>query len=160
MPRAYLGLGGNMGEVKSNIDEALRLLQVQGDVAVTKISSYYQTAPVGYLQQDWFLNVAVEIETQLPPYDLLKRCNEVEAELKRERIIRWGPRTIDIDILLYDGFESKDEKLTVPHPRMTERAFVIIPLQEIAPDLTIKNQSIHEIAHQLNNQEIRKLTND
>jgi 2-amino-4-hydroxy-6-hydroxymethyldihydropteridine diphosphokinase len=160
MPRAYLGLGGNIGDVKANIQEALRLLQANNAVKLMKQSSYYETAPVGFEQQAWFLNIVIEIETELPPYELLELCNKVEYQLKRERLIRWGPRTIDIDILLYEGFESNDPKLIVPHPRMHERAFVIIPLYEIAPNLFIKNQGIREHAISLNKQEIRKLTND
>jgi 2-amino-4-hydroxy-6-hydroxymethyldihydropteridine diphosphokinase len=160
MPRAYLGLGGNIGNVKENIEEALRLLQSNGNLKVLKISSYYQTAPVGYVEQDWFLNIAAEIQTELPPYELLEHINNVEQQLKRERLIRWGPRTIDIDILLYDNFESNTDRLTIPHPRMTERAFVIIPLLEIAPNLNIKGQSIKVVASNINNQEIRMLADD
>lgn len=160
MPRAYLGLGSNLGNTKENIDKALELLTAKETVKLLKTSSYYETAPVGYQQQDWFLNIVAEIETELSPYELLALCNEVEQQLKRERLIRWGPRTLDIDILLYEGFESKVDKLIVPHPRMQERAFVIIPLQEIAPHLNINGLNISEIANTLSNQEIRKLRND
>lgn len=160
MPKAYLGIGGNLGKVKENIEEALKLLQEGNSLKLQKISSYYETAPVGYEQQAWFLNIVAEIETQMTPYELLALCNKVEHLLKRERLIKWGPRTIDIDILLYEGFESNEEKLIVPHPRMQERAFVMIPLLEIAPDLYMKGQSLKKIVHNINNQEIRKLTND
>lgn len=160
MPKAYLGLGGNIGNRKSNIDEAICLLENHNEVTITKYSSYYETEPIGYEQQDWFLNVVVEIETILMPYELLALCNAVEKQLKRIRLIRWGPRTIDIDILLYEGFESKEEKLIIPHPRMTERAFVIIPLMEIAPSLYINGRAIKEIAKNISNQEIRKLEDD
>ena len=160
MSRAYLGIGGNIGNVKENIEEALKILQEDNNMKLLKISSYYETAPIGYEQQEWFLNIVVEIETKLTPYELLAFCNKVENQLKRERLIRWGPRTIDIDILLYEGFESNEAKLIVPHPRMQERAFVMIPLLEIAPDLNIKGQSLKEISNNINNQEIRKLTND
>lgn len=160
MPKAYLGLGSNIGNVKENIEEALKNLQAENKIELLKRSSYYETAPVGYEQQEWFLNIVAEIETKLSPYELLALCNKVEHQLKRERLIRWGPRTIDIDILLYEDYESKDEKLTVPHPRMLERAFVIIPLAEIAPDLMISGQSLKKIAINIHNQEIRKQTND
>jgi 2-amino-4-hydroxy-6-hydroxymethyldihydropteridine diphosphokinase len=159
MPRAYLGIGGNIGNVKENIEEALKMLQEGNVLKLRRISSYYETAPVGYEQQEWFLNIVAEVETQLTPYELLSHCNKVEHQLKRERLIRWGPRTIDIDILLYEDYESDEEKLTVPHPRMHERAFVMIPLQEIAPDLYMNGRSIMEISSNLNNQEIRKLKN-
>ena len=160
MPKAYLGLGGNIGNVRENIEEALKLLQENNKAKLLQRSSYYETAPVGYKQQAWFLNIAVEIETELSPYGLLKLCNSVEQQLKRERLIRWGPRTIDIDILLYEGFESREAKLIVPHPRMQERAFVIIPLLEIEPNLEIMAQSLKDIAEKLKDQEIRKLAND
>ncbi|MDF2592022.1 MAG: folK [Clostridia bacterium] len=159
MPRAYLGIGGNIGNVKENIEEALKMLQEGNVLKLRRISSYYETAPVGYEQQEWFLNIVAEVETQLTPYELLSHCNKVEHQLKRERLIRWGPRTIDIDILLYEDYVSDEEKLTIPHPRMHERAFVMIPLQEIAPDLYMNGRSIMEISSNLNNQEIRKLKN-
>lgn len=160
MPRAYLGLGGNMGNPMENISEALRLLQEGDRVIVERISSYYETAPVGYEQQAWFMNIVAEIQTDLEPYALLALCNEVEKKLKRERNLRWGPRTIDIDILLYEDFESNTDKLTIPHPRMVDRAFVMIPLQEVAPDMILQGKSIEEIVRNLSNQEIRKLEND
>lgn len=160
MPKAYLGLGGNIGNPKKNIQEALKLLEGFNALKVTKLSSYYETAPVGYEKQPWFVNVVAEIDTILKPYELLTLCNTVEYELKRVRLIRWGPRTIDIDILLYEGYESKDSMLTVPHPRMCERAFVIVPLMEIAPDLHINGQDIKDIANSIQNQEIRKLEDD
>lgn len=160
MPKAYLGLGGNVGNRKSNINEAICLLESHSEVRVSKRSADYETAPVGYEQQEWFLNVVVEIETTLPPYELLALCNDVEQQLKRVRLIRWGPRTIDIDILIYEGFESKEDRLIVPHPRMTERAFVIIPLMEIVPNLHINGRDIKEIAKDLYNQKIRKLEYD
>jgi 2-amino-4-hydroxy-6-hydroxymethyldihydropteridine diphosphokinase len=160
MPKAYLGLGGNIGERKGNIKEALHLLEGRGTVKVLRCSSYYETAPVGYEEQEWFLNVVAEIETELAPMELLLLCNEVEQLLKRVRLIRWGPRTIDIDILLYEDFESQEEKLTVPHPRMHERAFVMVPLSELAPELKIKGLGVREILQGLKAQQIRKLADD
>ena len=160
MPKAYLGLGGNIGDRKENIKEALHLLEGRGTVKVLRCSSYYETAPVGYEKQEWFLNAVAEVETELVPAELLLLCNEVEQLLKRVRLIRWGPRTIDIDILLYEDFESQEEKLTVPHPRMHERAFVMVPLAELAPDLRIQGRSVREILQGLKDQEIRKLADD
>jgi len=160
MPKAYLGLGGNIGDRKENIKEALHLLEGRGTVKVLRCSSYYETAPVGYEEQEWFLNAVAEVETELVPAELLLLCNEVEQLLKRVRLIRWGPRTIDIDILLYEDFESQEEKLTVPHPRMHERAFVMVPLAELAPDLRIQGRSVREILQGLKDQEIRKLADD
>lgn len=157
MIRAYLGLGSNIGDTRMHLDSAVELLKANPDIDITKISSYYETAPVGYTEQDWFLNIVVEIETTIGPYELLKVCNSIENELKRKRLIRWGPRTIDIDILLYEGFESKDEVLTVPHPRMTERAFVMLPLMELNKSLSINGSDIVDIVENLKDQEIRKL---
>lgn len=157
MIKAYLGLGSNIGDTKMYLDKAVAMLNCNADIEVTEVSSYYETEPVGYTDQDWFLNIVAEVETTLGPYELLKTCNEIEAKLKRERLIRWGPRTIDIDILLYEGFESDDPVLTVPHPRMTERAFVMLPLMELNNELAIGNTSIKDIVKNLENQEIRKL---
>ena len=111
---------------------------------ITK-SSYYETEPVGYEDQDWFLNGVIQIETTLEPKKLLEFCQSIEKQLKRKRIIRWGPRTIDVDILLYEHYNSDEEILTLPHPRMKERAFVMIPLFEIAPDLIINGIPISKI---------------
>lgn len=157
MIKAYLGIGSNIGDTKLNIDTAVKLLDKNADINVINISSYYETAPVGYTEQDWFLNVVVEVETTLGPYELLKVCNYIESELKRKRIIRWGPRTIDVDVLLYEGFESNDPILTVPHPRMTERAFVMMPLYELVKDIKIKSKDIKTIVDELSDQEIRKI---
>ncbi|QEK11026.1 2-amino-4-hydroxy-6-hydroxymethyldihydropteridine diphosphokinase [Crassaminicella thermophila] len=160
MSRAYLGIGGNMGNKKENIQNTIKLLKNHPQIHVSAISSYYETAPVGYTDQDWFLNIVVEINTSLDPYALLAYCNDIEQKLKRERLIRWGPRTIDVDILLYEGFTSDDEKLTVPHPRMCERAFVMVPLYEIAKDLVINNKKIEDIIKNLKGEEVRKIKNE
>lgn len=155
--KAYLGIGGNIGDKKANIDQALDLLRTYDKIEVTKVSSYYETEPVGYTDQDWFMNVVAEIETELSPKELLEACQSIENELKRVRLIRWGPRTIDIDILLYENYSSHEELLTVPHPRMTERAFVMIPLYELNKELIIDGKSISEIVASLKGEEIVKL---
>lgn len=156
MKIAYLGIGGNIGDTKSNIEETIELLKSKSKIDVTKVSSIYETEPVGYTDQAWFLNIVVEIETSLEPLDLLKACQDIENELKRERTIRWGPRTIDVDILLYEDFTSDSEVLTVPHPRMTERAFAMVPLYEINKDIMINKKYIKEIIDNLKGEEIRK----
>jgi len=144
MSRAYLGLGGNIGDSRAVIKKALAMLS-DGATRVTRVSSFYRTRPVGYLEQDDFLNAVCEIETELDPPALLERCNAIEAALGRARGIKNGPRTIDLDILLYEGVTMNTERLTIPHPRMAERGFVIVPLYEIAPDLTINGTAISEI---------------
>ncbi|TCO74402.1 2-amino-4-hydroxy-6-hydroxymethyldihydropteridine diphosphokinase [Marinisporobacter balticus] len=155
MRKAYLGIGSNIGNKKENIEKTIALLKDNPLISVCAISSFYETAPVGYTDQDWFLNIVVEIDTSLVPYDLLDYCHHIENELKRERIIRWGPRTIDVDILLYEDFLSTDEQLIIPHPRMCERAFVMIPLYEIAKELIIHNKEIKTIVENLKEKEVR-----
>jgi 2-amino-4-hydroxy-6-hydroxymethyldihydropteridine diphosphokinase len=130
---AYIGLGSNLGNREENLNRTVIMLEHARGVKVTTVSSYCNTAPVGYTEQPDFLNAVVEIKTTLPAMELLEVCRQVEAELKRERVIRWGPRTIDLDILLYGDSIIQSESLTIPHPRMQEREFVLGPLKEIAP---------------------------
>jgi len=130
---AYIALGSNLGDREAVLNRAAELLGKTEGIEVTAISSYYNTAPVGYTEQPDFLNAAAEIKTVLTPKELLQICMGIEKELKRERIIRWGPRTIDLDILLYGDRIINEENLIVPHPRMHERSFVLEPLKEIAP---------------------------
>ena len=137
MNRAYLSLGSNFGDRKAQLQEAVRLLQANSAISNMKMSSIYETAPVGYLEQGAFLNVVIQMETSLSPLELLDTCQEIEEILQRERLVRWGPRTVDLDILLYDQEQLTTERLTIPHPRMYERAFVLVPLQELIPSLTL-----------------------
>jgi 2-amino-4-hydroxy-6-hydroxymethyldihydropteridine diphosphokinase len=147
---AYLGLGSNMGDKVENLKMAVDMINGSPGVEVVKVSSVYDTSPVGYVDQDSFANICVEVRTELEPYDLLAMCNHVEDEMGRVRLVRWGPRTLDVDILLYENYRSEDEKLTVPHPRMWERAFVLVPLNEIADhmecdDFTMLQRSLETI---------------
>lgn len=157
MHEAFLSMGSNMGDKKQNIDKAVSLLDSHKEIKVLKISSYYETEPVGYTDQDWFLNIVVKISTDLDPYALLDYCHNIEQQLKRVRKIHWGPRTIDLDILLYDNVVNIDEVLTIPHPRMKERAFVMIPLHEIAPNIKIDNIPINNIIDEFKGEKIKKL---
>lgn len=134
---AYLALGANLGDKLENMREAVRLLEADGRCTVVARSSIYVTKPVGVEDQPDFVNAVIEVKTSLTPVDLLKLCNDVEGRLGRERTIRWGPRVIDIDILLYEGAAVDEPNLTIPHPQMKERAFVLVPLAEIAPDLEL-----------------------
>lgn len=134
MTKVYLGLGSNVGDREHQLKEALRLLDAQQSIKVTRVSSLYETAPVGYVEQPDFLNLCAEIETDLTPQAVLKNGLDIEQQLHRVRKERWGPRTLDIDILLYGNKIIEDQDLSIPHPRMAERAFVLIPLQEIAPE--------------------------
>lgn len=135
--RAFLGLGGNIGDPQAAMAAALRTLDEHPSVAVTRVSSLYRTPPWGPVEQPDFLNAAAGIETDLPVRALLALCLETERGLKRVRRERWGPRAIDIDILVYGEEAIAEEGLEVPHPRMLERAFVLAPLAEIAPDLDL-----------------------
>lgn len=130
--RAYIGLGTNMGDKEGNIQRALESLNNEF-CRVVKTSEKYATKPVGYIEQDDFLNCAAELKTLYTPSELIRFMLDIEKKLKRERIIRWGPRTIDLDVLLYDNIITSDEEIIIPHPRMHERLFVLKPLSDIAP---------------------------
>ena len=134
MVQASLGLGSNIGDRKQQLLKAIDLIGNIKGIKVTKQSSIYETAPIGYTDQPNFLNLCLEIETELSPQQLLKHCLDIEQQLHRVREIRWGPRTLDIDILLYSDDIIETDNLSVPHPRMQERAFVLIPLNDIASD--------------------------
>ena len=130
--RAFVGLGTNLGDKKENLQTALQLLETP-ETQVVSVSSFYVTEPVGYADQDDFLNAVAELRTLRSPRELLALAQSIEQELHRVRTIKNGPRTIDVDILLYDDLVTDDPLLTLPHPRMAERLFVLVPLAEIAP---------------------------
>jgi 2-amino-4-hydroxy-6-hydroxymethyldihydropteridine diphosphokinase len=131
---AFLGLGSNVGERLATLQRPVDLLAEEPSISIRRSSRVWETDPVGGPEQPDFLNAVVEVDTDLDPLDLLAAIDHVEARLGRFRNIHWGPRTIDIDILLIDGLVLTGERLTVPHPRMHERAFVIAPLLELIPD--------------------------
>lgn len=153
MNKAYLGLGTNMGDRENYLKSAINLLNDNENIIVTNKSKIYETKAWGYTKQDDFLNICIEIKTYLNEYELLKICQEIELKLNRERIIRWGPRTIDIDILFFNDITLDDEKLYIPHPRISERAFVLIPLMDINQNLSIKGKVIGEYLNSLTNDE-------
>jgi 2-amino-4-hydroxy-6-hydroxymethyldihydropteridine diphosphokinase len=126
----YVGLGSNLGDRLENLRRAVELLDASDGVAVVRTSSVYETDPVGPPQPD-FLNAVAEISTDLGPHELLARCKAIEAELGRTPGERWGPREIDLDLLLYGDERIDTGELVVPHPRMNERAFVLVPLREL-----------------------------
>lgn len=131
--KAYIALGSNMGDKEKNLMSAINAIN-SVDTKVTKLSTLIKTEPWGYEQQEEFLNGVCEVQTLLEPNELMERLLFIESELKRERIIKWGPRTIDLDVLLYDDLVTEDENCIIPHPRMHERLFVLEPLSEIAPN--------------------------
>jgi 2-amino-4-hydroxy-6-hydroxymethyldihydropteridine diphosphokinase len=130
----YLSLGSNLGDRAAQIEQALLRLNEEG-VRIMKQSSFYETEPVEFLDQGWFLNIAAEAETELMPSELLSVILQIERELGRKRIVKSGPRTIDMDILFFDANTIHAKELEIPHPRMTERKFVLVPMAEIAPEL-------------------------
>lgn len=154
MNKAYLALGSNIGDKKKHLKSAIDIINSNENIKLNKISSLYKTAPIGYTEQDWFLNAVIEIDTNLKPLELLDVCQFVETELKRKRIIHWGPRTIDVDVLLFNEEEINHDRLLVPHPRMHERAFVMIPLSEINPNALVKGKTASYYKSILENQEI------
>ena len=131
--RAYLGLGSNLGDRRANIDEAVRRLDETDGIRVTQVSSMHETEAVGGPPQPDYLNAACEVETELTPHDLLHVALGVEHAMGRTRDVHWGRRNIDIDLLLCGDAVIEDDELTLPHPRMTDREFVLRPLAEIAP---------------------------
>ena len=138
MSTAFLSIGSNLGNRMGNLKKALSLLSLHQSITVINVSSVYETDPVGFSQQDDFLNLVCKIETDLSPIALLLYTQTIEQILFRERTIRFGPRTIDVDILTYDAIVMQTDELLLPHPRMSERAFVQIPLHEILDGGTLK----------------------
>lgn len=133
---AYISLGSNHGSRKENLYHAIKLMDNTGIIAGAR-SSIYETEPQGMKDQPWFLNMVVRVQTGLSARELLQVLLKLELQMGRKRLVRWGPRIIDLDILLYDGEVIHQPDLEVPHPRMVERAFVLVPLVEIAPDLIL-----------------------
>ena len=127
----YLSIGSNIGNKEENLNRAIELINSYKEIEVTKVSSFLVTEPWGYLDQEEFVNAALKLKTILSPQELMKILLDIEQEMKRERIIKWGPRIIDLDIIFYDDLVLEDELVTVPHPRMEEREFVLKPLSEI-----------------------------
>lgn len=146
MKTVYLGLGSNIGDREGNLAAAMERLAAAG-VRVTRVSSIYETEPVGFEAQRWFLNLVAEAETDLFPMQLLAHTLKIERSLGRVRTIQNGPRTIDIDILLYGKTVIRTARLEVPHPRLAERRFVLAPLVELAPDLRhpLTHKSVREM---------------
>ncbi|CAM3256996.1 2-amino-4-hydroxy-6-hydroxymethyldihydropteridinediphosphokinase [Filibacter tadaridae] len=127
----YISIGSNIEDRLYHLTEAVRALHLHDSVTVAAASSIYETVPVGYTEQADFLNMVVCVKTKLDAQELLEICQEIERGLGRIRDVRWGPRTADLDILLYNDDNIESETLTVPHPRMQERAFVLVPLLEM-----------------------------
>ena len=147
----YIGLGSNLGDRAKNINEAVAMLDYSENVGVSNVSSLYETEPVGYADQGPFLNAVAEVKTTLTPRELLAKCMTIEEKLGRVRTVKWGPRTIDLDILLYADRVIDEADLKVPHPLMHEREFVLVPLAEITPDAVhpVLKKTIRELLDSL-----------
>lgn len=131
--KVYIAAGSNLGNKEETLKEAIDKIDKRKDCVVTKVSNFYTTDPVGYEDQDQFVNCVFEIDTLQTPSELMDTLLEVEKDFKRERIIRWGPRTLDLDIIFYDDIISYDEHILIPHPRAHERQFVMKPMCDINP---------------------------
>ena len=143
---AIIALGSNIGDKAGHIEAAVAAFTADGRARVVQRSANYRTAPWGNTDQDWFVNAAMTITTDLDVHELLARCQSVERALGRERTIRWGPRVIDLDILVYGDTTVNEPDLVLPLPHMTARAFVLRPLLDVAPALVIKG---HTVVHWL-----------
>jgi 2-amino-4-hydroxy-6-hydroxymethyldihydropteridine diphosphokinase len=157
--QALLALGGNIGEVRQTFDRAVAMLDDGKTIRLIARSSDYRTPPWGVTDQPPFINAVIAVATTLSPHDLLTRALEVERALGRDRSCErhWGPRTIDIDLIAYDDVVLSDATLTLPHPRLFERGFVLLPLLEIAPDRVISGQRIGEASARIDATGIEKL---
>lgn len=152
MSIVYLGLGSNLGDRVGYIQQALQLLKYVPGIRVLSTSSFYETEPVGCREQEWFVNAAVAIDTPMTPEELLETCQRIEQQLGRVRDPenRNGPRTIDLDILFYDDLSLSEPGLTIPHPRVHQRAYALVPLLEINPRVT--HPGLHKTVEQLHHE--------
>lgn len=157
MNQVFVALGTNIEPTEEHLNDALKLLEEHRGIVIQSKSSIYVTAPVGYIDQEDFLNMVIAIETSLSAIELLNFCQKIERSLGRRKTIRFGPRTIDLDILVYNQEDRKTERLIIPHPRMHERAFVLIPLEEIAAGLIIPTleKSVGDLIEGLSSESIK-----
>ena len=158
--KVYLSLGSNIGNRQEYIESAIELVGKTEGIKILKKSGLYETSPVGYVEQDLFLNAVIKIETDFSERDILKIINKIENELDRKREIRWGPRTIDIDILIFSDKKINETDLIIPHKEMLNRLFVLVPLIEIYDGEYFEKEKIIERIGELvevGNQKIKKL---
>src|SRR5690625_5065888 len=160
MNTAYIGLGSNIEPRKQYLDDAINELSKNRQIEIVSKSSVYETDPVGFLDQGQFLNMVIEVKTSLRNIELLDVCQQIEQAFGRERTIKNGPRTIDLDILLLNSENRDLDRLRIPHPRLHERAFVLVPLYEIAPQVVMSTTGvlIEELLNKLPQKEIETVT--
>lgn len=142
---AAIGLGSNVGDKRANIARAIDLLTADGAVRLVARSRDYSSAPWGVLDQDWFVNAVITVATALAPHALLHRCQDVENTMGRVRQLKWGPRLIDVDVLTYRDETIDTPDLKVPHPFIAARGFVMVPLAEVAPQLSVNGQALEQL---------------
>lgn len=152
MTKAVISLGSNLGDREANIEFGLNSIDGFSDIQIVKTSSIYESEPVGGPDQTSFLNAVVVVETNLNPNELLDKLQTIENSAGRTREIKWGPRTLDLDIIDVEGFVSNTEKLKVPHPRALERKFVLQPLAEIFPDWKLYSRDVKDLLHEVSHQ--------
>lgn len=159
MISSFIGLGSNIEPREDYLKRAIKLLKTQKEIKVEKVSSIYETVPVGYVNQDKFLNQVVKVSTSLSAIDLLDVCQSIERDLGREETFEDGPRTIDLDILLYNQEYRQLDRLKIPHPRLHERAFVLIPLNDVGPDRIIptSGKSVAELVAGLSKRSLQSV---
>ncbi|SFN60080.1 2-amino-4-hydroxy-6-hydroxymethyldihydropteridinediphosphokinase [Formivibrio citricus] len=156
--QAFIALGANLGQPAKQLRRAIALICLLPNTRLVSCSSFYSSAPVGYTDQPDFINAVVEITTKLSPHGLLEALLAIESALGRERHFSNGPRTIDLDLILYSNLAINNEALTVPHPRMSERAFVLVPLLEIAPNIIIPGQGrAEELLPRVTDQQLHRI---
>ena len=155
MSKVWIALGSNMGEGRKNLDLAIKMMNERG-VLVEKVSTYIETEPYGYIEQDNFVNAVCIAETKLSPRELLEVLLKIELDMGRVRIIKWGPRTIDLDILFYEDLIIDEEDLKVPHIEIQKRSFVLEPVNEISPDKIhpVFKKTVHQLLLDLNSCDI------
>lgn len=151
-----IGLGGNVGDVFASMQSAIDTLNNRADCTVRAVSDVYRTPPWGVTDQDWFLNACADLSTTLEPEPLLDVLLGIERETGRVRDHKWGPRTLDLDIIAYGHQTIDSAKLTVPHPRLAERAFVLVPLMDIAPERNIGDLAVRDYMDNLGSTEVIK----
>ncbi|MCJ2062416.1 2-amino-4-hydroxy-6-hydroxymethyldihydropteridine diphosphokinase [Methylobacterium sp. J-088] len=154
--KAYLGIGSNIGDMAAMLDRAVAGLAATPGIRVVARSADYRTPPWGNTDQPWFLNGALAVDTDLDPHRLLDACLSIEHDLGRVREERWGPRVIDIDVLAYEGAAVDDARLVLPHRYVRERAFVLVPLAEIAPSLVIGGERVEDALAKLDRSGIER----
>ena len=158
--KAFIGIGSNLGTPAENCEKAIRLLHAPPEIEVVARSSLYESEPVGQIEQNWFVNTAVAIITSMGPESLLNKIFKIEKAMGRERREKWGPRIIDLDLLAYGDRVIHSTALTVPHPEMAKRRFVLLPLSEFAGDYMhpVENKTIHTLLKELpESPQVRKI---